>query len=568
MRSFLLCLITCITFFSPSVHAENDKPSLKSESLLENFSFEQGKQFLQVIQKEYPYLLEKFDLFRLNDQLSNLVTYDYGSAGLISPLTLYYIQTAGDLKKHFGDLKRLNICEIGGAQGGLCLILALAEGFESYTFINSPCEDQLQSNLKLPEIKNLRFVHLKNMSHPITSDLVLSFDFFDKFTDKEQENCFKLLFKNSKNGFLTFTTHPPSSMSIYQVIHKLMHMNKEGFIAFVKKQGTCIWKDPKSIFGIEKIKNPVVYPQNNKAKTESAISYSFSGGNLGDNLLSYLHAKWLSLKLNMPLMMRLFPLAEEFIFSEEELVFTDEALFNHEIIVKNWNQFSTHSPTLFTVPYFPENKREAAIFKAHYPFIFEVDWYDPVFRHIVKKMLSPKTPPQKLELPKDCVTVALHIRSAKEEDGPVASFWCPLKFPPESYYIQQLKRTAEVYAGQKLYVFLFTEHNKPRVLLERLQKELNNPLITFDCRSEGFDPRQNILNDLFHMAQFDCLIRPLSNYSMMAGLLKDYELMIEPKNHRVYTKEARTEQDVEIHFKPRKSEGYSITNSIRAFLGL
>ncbi|HEV7737800.1 MAG TPA: hypothetical protein VGO47_10580, partial [Chlamydiales bacterium] len=38
-----------------------------------------------------------------------------------------------------------------------------------------------------------------------------------------------------------------------------------------------------------------------------AITYEFSGGRFGDNLLAYFHAKWVSYKYNIPFFYKEFP---------------------------------------------------------------------------------------------------------------------------------------------------------------------------------------------------------------------------------------------------------------------
>ena len=42
----------------------------------------------------------------------------------------------------------------------------------------------------------------------------------------------------------------------------------------------------------------------------------------------------------------------------------------------------------------------------------------------------------------------------------------------------------------------------------------------------------NVLEDFFEMARFDCLIRPDSNYSIMAEKIADYKIVISPLSYK------------------------------------
>lgn len=54
--------------------------------------------------------------------------------------------------------------------------------------------------------------------------------------------------------------------------------------------------------------------------------------------------------------------------------------------------------------------------------------------------------------------------------------------------------------------------------------------IVFGCREIGNHWKANVLQDFFEMMRFDCLIRPESNFSIAASLMKDYKVLIKPKS--------------------------------------
>ena len=72
-------------------------------------------------------------------------------------------------------------------------------------------------------------------------------------------------------------------------------------------------------------------------------------------------------------------------------------------------------------------------------------------------------------------------------------------------------------------------------IAEKYQKALNLPNITFGYRQaaqpdRGWTPSQDyVLEDLFAMAQFDCLVRSSSGYSGLASIIGNHKIVIVPK---------------------------------------
>ncbi|NDD99187.1 hypothetical protein EB008_02690 [bacterium] len=130
------------------------------------------------------------------------------------------------------------------------------------------------------------------------------------------------------------------------------------------------------------------------------------GGRFGDNLLSYLHAKWISYKYNMLLLYKPFPYSDELALSELETKINDY-YYDHEINIfkrkmvcdSNLRYFrpsdllkkNPSGSILYVVPYFPEGGCKRTWFfngskKWSY---FDVDWKDQIFRSIALEMLRP-----------------------------------------------------------------------------------------------------------------------------------------------------------------------------------
>lgn len=295
----------------------------------------------------------------------------------------------------------------------------------------------------------------------------------------------------------------------------------------------------------------IYFPSNlfSAQNAPTAVTYEFSGGRLGDNLITYLHAKWISYKYEIPLLYKPFDYSDEFLFDETESKYSIKhtrkyqrtVLLGREQTVSN-NQLKS---TLYIVPYFPESACERVYFKdrhgAYFPY-FQVDWKDKKFRALAFEMLKPKKAIRLCECPKDKTTIAIHVRTGGGFDAQNLSFIQPIKCPPETFYLEQLTTICELLPDEELYFHIFTDDRNPAQIANRFQSYLGEERAHFAYRQEGNFHNQNVLEDLFSMMQFDCLIRPESSYSILASILKDYKILIHPddfafiKKHPVITK--------------------------------
>jgi hypothetical protein len=188
-------------------------------------------------------------------------------------------------------------------------------------------------------------------------------------------------------------------------------------------------------------------------------------------------------------------------------------------------------PTLIITPYFPEPEWERNL--ASFPY-FPVDWDDPDFRSAARKEIRLRTPFKAMELPSDRTTVALHIRTGggyapdiDEANHPLHA----LKFLPDTYYIEQLRKLDDILNHRPLYIHLFTDHPNPEELAEKYSKALNLPNLQFNYRKVGNKYDANVLEDFFGMLEFDCLVASASNFAFIASILGHYDLVIMP-THR------------------------------------
>lgn len=90
--------------------------------IVENSPLKSGLEYHDCIKKQYPWLIDYMDIFARSDRFGSPKKYDIGGVK-ISPSTMRYIKTLGDLVKFWGPLNGKRIAEIGAGYGGLCKII-------------------------------------------------------------------------------------------------------------------------------------------------------------------------------------------------------------------------------------------------------------------------------------------------------------------------------------------------------------------------------------------------------------------------------------------------------------
>src|SRR3989344_7064790 len=93
-----------------------------------------------------------------------------------------------------------------------------------------------------------------------------------------------------------------------------------------------------------------------------AVTYELSQGRFGDNLLSYIHAKWIAYKYDVPLLYKPFVYSDQLLLHERELLYSDvvKNQFDNIVVLGKhlMPQHDENNSILYIVPYFPESKWE------------------------------------------------------------------------------------------------------------------------------------------------------------------------------------------------------------------
>lgn len=280
----------------------------------------------------------------------------------------------------------------------------------------------------------------------------------------------------------------------------------------------------------------------------SAVTYGFSKGRFADQVASYCHARWISYSQNIEFLYR------PFIYSEQLYMHYAHAWYSHkkksyaktkkfpekggvlDIVSLTKNR---HENVLYLCHFFPEIKIDALTFDfAH----FEVNWKDQRFRELLRKEIRPLKELPAPTIPKGYIGVAVHVRRGS---GPDKNFFqvrspreiyvdkkYPLRFPPDTYYLEQIKRLAELFSPTPLYIHLFTDDKNPAALAEKYKLLITNKNIIVGYRTENKLGHNYDLEDFFGITHFECIIRPESHFSLIASKIGKARLVVHPVDYQ------------------------------------
>ncbi len=252
----------------------------------------------------------------------------------------------------------------------------------------------------------------------------------------------------------------------------------------------------------------------------SAVTYKLNGGRFGDDLVSYCKAKWLSYKNNIPFVYQPFKHSNHLMLHMFEIERTKKVMqqFNKVIRLPSCETF--HINPCANILYISQWKTKVRI-----------DWKDQKFLAMLKKCIAPRVAVKEIKIPSDAVTVAVHIRTGGGYyvDKVMCCKW-PRRFAPEHFYIDQIKYLAQLFDNVPLYVHIFTDDPHPERIVKRFKRIFINDHITFGCRKKKNRHNRNVIEDFFAMMQFDCLIRPCSNFSRFVERLGNHKIVIFPRH--------------------------------------
>ncbi len=252
----------------------------------------------------------------------------------------------------------------------------------------------------------------------------------------------------------------------------------------------------------------------------SAVTYRLNGGRFGDNLVSYCKAKWLSYKNNIPFVYQPFKHSNHLMLHTFEIERTKKVVkqFNKVIRLPDCEMF--HINSYANILYISQWETKVRI-----------DWKDQKFLAMLKKCIVPRVAVKKIKIPSGAVSIAVHIRTGGGYyvDKIMCCKW-PRRFAPEHFYIDQIKHLAKLFGDVPLYVHIFTDDPHPEKIVKRFKRIFVNDQISFGYRKKKNRHNRNVIEDFFAMMQFDCLIRPCSNFSRFVERLGNHKVVIFPRH--------------------------------------
>ena len=279
----------------------------------------------------------------------------------------------------------------------------------------------------------------------------------------------------------------------------------------------------------------------------SAITYEL-GDRFGDNLASYCHARWLSYLHKIEFLYVPFKESQELALSRyhrsvisAKKDFIKEVHFsqNGKKIDPMTLDIQKEGAILYTVPYFAETRFDSVNNGWMH---FDIDWDYEEFMKMLRSEINPIKPLPSIELPKDRITVAVHVRRGS---GPDRSMYdpnnpkdtkyfvenYPLRFPHDSFFIKEIRRLSELLENQPMYVHIFTDDKHADKLIKKYKRKVNKPNIVYNTRPNQLDHSDYVLQDFFDMMSFDCIIRPESHYSQISSRLSRAKIIIRPEEY-------------------------------------
>ena len=180
------------------------KQHLIYQHILEHVTYSQGLQYIENF-KTSSNIIDKIELFRINDKLGSPITYNYNDFGWFSPTTLRYIQILKDLSQH--NLDNKHILEIGAGYGGQYVVLRQLYKPKKYTFVDLPAVLKLIkkyiNELGLNDIE-LEFIDGTQSIAEQQPFLTISNYAFSECVIAEQNKYIASILSNSKHCYMLY----------------------------------------------------------------------------------------------------------------------------------------------------------------------------------------------------------------------------------------------------------------------------------------------------------------------------------------------------------------------------
>ena len=193
-------------FRQDPVYAEN----------VENVSEAIGAACLDRVMSD-PVVVAGLDALRQNDAIGGPRTVAYPGVGLMAPTTVRYLKVLADLRRLFGSLDDLDMCEIGVGYGGQCRVINAVARPATYGLIDIDPALALArcylGHFITPAI--LSFWTLNELP-PLDYDLVISNYAFSELSRALQEAYLDKVILRAKRGYMLCNQIAPADDRSYR----------------------------------------------------------------------------------------------------------------------------------------------------------------------------------------------------------------------------------------------------------------------------------------------------------------------------------------------------------------
>lgn len=284
--------------------------------------------------------------------------------------------------------------------------------------------------------------------------------------------------------------------------------------------------------------------------SQKALSY-YAESRLGNQLITYLCAKWIAHQNQLPFLYVPFPYADQFVFHERETHYLSDwqAQFQNQTYIKKESEISQLPDSSLILINFFQTKFPTMRFRQY--------WNNPKFRTMMRSLIQPRFPIQTISLPEDKLTILLHVRTGGGYDSEETKLRYPNKFPPHSFFISAIEILSEIFGHPPIYAHIMTDDLNPESIAQEYRHSLAKlKNVDFGYRKGDNGPSANVLEDFFSVQKFGCIVRGSSTFTIAASLPADFDAEVTPKcsvkNGKVVVDEIRVQQgNARIHYKNR-----------------
>ena len=188
-------------------HFAGFKKNATYRQILEHVSFQQGVDYIEIIEKQNNLVFKNIGKLSLNDLVGNPDLFDF-KFGKFSPTSLRYGKVASDLEEIFGANFGKNLVEIGVGYGGQALLLDQFYDIDKYLLVDLQEVLNLASKYLDHHLLNLAYdtKTINRIEKEDTWDLAISNYAFSELPKNLQLLFVEKVLKNSKRGYLTMNS--------------------------------------------------------------------------------------------------------------------------------------------------------------------------------------------------------------------------------------------------------------------------------------------------------------------------------------------------------------------------